>query len=222
MSKHLLRTFALLALLSCVTLRAQQTGMAPATTERPLADRVHTFERPERDQWQKPDEVVKLIGLKPGMVVADIGAGSGYFTRRFAKAVEPGGKVYAVDIDKEVLGYLKEQTDKLGLTNIVLDLSTPDDPMLPENSIDVAFFSDTTHHIVHRVLLYGKVRQALKPGGRLVNIDVSPDAPEHPHKAEELIPRWQAVCEAEQAGFRLGKDLKILEPRAYFLIFEKK
>ncbi len=222
MRKNSFFTLALPALASCLALLAQQTAMAPATTERPLADRVHTFERAERDSWQKPDEVVKAIGLKPGIVVADIGAGSGYFTRRFAKAVQPNGKVYAVDIDKEVLNYLKEHTDKDLLNNIVIVNSTPDDPVLPENSIDVAFFCDTSHHIVHRVALYEKVGRALKPGGRMVNIDLSPDFPEHPHKYEELIPRWQAVCEGEQAGFRLASEPKILLPRAYFLVFRKK
>ncbi len=108
----------------------RQERMPPRTQDRPLADRINSFERSERDSWQKPDEVVQALALKNGEVVADIGAGSGYFTRRFAKAVAPEGKVYAVDVAADVLGYLQEQADKEGLHNIETIASRENDPML--------------------------------------------------------------------------------------------
>src|SRR5713226_6852319 len=123
-----------LLLFSAVGLE-QQTSMPPATQDRPLKDRIASMERPERDAWQKPDEVVKALELKNGDVVADIGAGTGYFARRFARAVAPDGKVYAVDIAADILGYLKERADKENLHNIVTVVSRADDPMLPANAV---------------------------------------------------------------------------------------
>jgi ubiquinone/menaquinone biosynthesis C-methylase UbiE len=199
---------------------AQQKSMPPRTQDRPLDSRIETMERAQRDEWQKPDEVVKALDLKPGEVVADIGAGSGYFTRRLAKVVEPDGKVYAVDVAADILGYLKERADREGLRNIVTVVSQPDDPMLPTNSVDLVFFCDTTHHIDHRVEFYKKLAPAVKAHGRMAIIDYPPDSPHAPHKPEQLVPRSQVISEAEQAGFKFVKDFQFL-PYHYFLVFEK-
>src|SRR2546428_3416616 len=155
---------------------AQQTRMPRPTEERPLAERIERFERPERDQWLKPDEVIKALELRDGVVVADIGAGSGYFARRFARAVAPQGRVYAVDISADVLGYLKDQAAKESLKNLEVVVSREDDPLLPAHGVDLAFFSDTTHHIANRVPFFRKVRAALKDHGRMAVIDYAPDA----------------------------------------------
>jgi ubiquinone/menaquinone biosynthesis C-methylase UbiE len=216
------RAFLPISLLLAVIfpVRAQQKSMPPATTERPLADRIATFDRPDRIARLMPDHVTKALGLKPGEVVADIGAGTGVMTRPFAKAVAPGGKVYAVEIDAEILDYLKEQMRKESLTNVIFIHSQLEDPMLPRNSIDLAFFSDTTHHIGHRVYFYRKLSPAIKPGGRIAIIDAGPDSPGHPHKAEELVPKSQAVREVEEAGFKLVNDYTFL-PRDYFVVLQK-
>ena len=199
---------------------AQQTSMPPPTQDRPLSDRVASMERAQRDEWQKPDQVLKALDLKNGDVVADIGAGSGYFSRRFARAVAPDGKVYAVDVAGDILDYLKQRADREGLRNIVTIVSQPVDPLLPTNSVDWAFFCDTTHHIEHRVYFYRKLLPALKPHGRMAIIDYPPDSGHAPHKPEELVPRSQVISEAEQAGFRFIRDFQFL-PYHYFLIFEK-
>jgi arsenite methyltransferase len=199
---------------------AQQKSMPPATQDRPLQDRIESMERAQRDEWQKPDEVVKALELKPGDLVADVGAGSGYFTRRLAKVVAPEGKVYAVDVAADILGYLKERADREGLRNIVTIVSQPADPMLPTNSVDLVFFCDTTHHIDHRVEFYRKLAPAVKPHGRMAIIDYRPDSPHAPHKPEQLVPRSEAISEAEQAGFNFVKDFQFL-PYHYFLMFEK-
>lgn len=201
--------------------QAQQTSMPPPTEARPLADRIGRFERPERQTWQRADEIVQALQLKNGMVVADIGAGSGYFTRRFAKAVAPNGKVYAVDIAADILGYLKEQAKKQDIHNIEIVVSHQDDPMLPNSSVDLAFFCDTTHHIANRVNFYRKLGRALKEHGQMAIVDYPPDSPQHPHNPEQLVPRSQVISEAEEAGFRPIKDFPFL-PRQYFLLFEKK
>jgi ubiquinone/menaquinone biosynthesis C-methylase UbiE len=201
--------------------QSQQTSMPPPSQARPLQDRIASFERTERDTWQKPNEIVEALELKNGTVVADIGAGSGYFTRRFASAVAPNGKVYAVDIAADILAYLKEQADKQNIHNIEIVISREDDPMLPGKSADLAFFCDTTHHIANRVNFYRKLSRGLKEHGRMAVVDYPPDSPRAPHKPEQLVPRSQVISEAEEAGFRLIKDFTFL-PWQYFLVFEKK
>jgi arsenite methyltransferase len=199
---------------------AQQKSMPPPTQDRPLQNRIETMERAQRDEWQKPDEVVKALRLKPGDVVADVGAGSGYFTRRIAKVVAPDGKVYAVDVAADILGYLKERADREGVRNVVTIVSQPADPMLPANSVDFIFFCDTTHHIDQRVAFYRKLAPAVKAHGRMAIIDYPPDSPRAPHKPEQLVPRSQVISEAEQAGFKFVNDFPFL-PYHYFLMFEK-
>lgn len=216
-----LAKLALVTLFISAAADAQQKSMPPPTQARPLQDRITTFERPERDEWQKPNEVIEALELKNGAVVADIGAGSGYFSRRFARAVAPDGKVYAVDVAQDILGYLKEQAEKQNIRNLETVVSREDDPTLPAASIDLAFFCDTTHHIAHRVDFYRKLSPALREHGRMAIIDYPPDSSHHPHDADQLVPRSQVISEAEAAGFKLVNDFKFL-PRHYFLLFEKK
>lgn len=199
---------------------AQQISMPPKSEDRPLKDRIASMERPQRDAWMKPDEVVKALELKNGEVVADIGAGSGYFSRRFARAVAPDGKVYAVDIASDILAYLKERAEKENLRDLVTVVSRPDDPMLSANSVDLAFFCDTTHHIENRVHFYRALFPAIKEHSRMAIIDYPPDSPHAPHKPDQLVPRSQVISEAEEAGFKYVKEFKFL-PYNYFLIFEK-
>jgi arsenite methyltransferase len=199
---------------------AQQTSMPPKSEDRPLKDRIASMERAERDAWQKPDEVVKALDLKDHDVVADIGAGTGYFSRPLARAVAPDGKVYAVDVAADILAYLQERAERESLHNIATIVSKPGDPLLPANSVDLAFFCDTTHHIEHRVNFYRKLFLAVKAHGRMAIIDYPPDSPHAPHKPEQLVPRSQVISEAEQAGFKFLKDFQFL-PYHYFLIFEK-
>ncbi len=198
----------------------QQTAMPPATGNRPLADRIASFENPERASWQKPDEIVAALKLKKGDVVADIGAGTGYFSRRFAKAVGPQGKVYAVDISADVFEYLKQEAEKQQLNNIETVVSRVDDPLLPKDTVDLAFFCDVTHHVANRVQFYKKLGLALKKKGRMAIIDYPPDSPRKPHKPEELVPQSQVIAEAREAGFKLVHEYRFL-PRQYFLLFQK-
>jgi arsenite methyltransferase len=198
-----------------------QQRMPPRTQDRPLPDRIRSGERSERESWQKPEEVVQALSLKNGDVVADIGAGTGYFARRFARAVAPDGKVYAVDVAADVLAYLQQEAGKEGLPNIVSVVSMEDDPMLPGNAVDLAFFCDTTHHIANRRDFYRRMLSGLKEHGRMAIIDYPPGGEHAPHPPEQLVPRSQVIGEAEEAGFKLVEEFPFL-PRQYFLLFERR
>jgi ubiquinone/menaquinone biosynthesis C-methylase UbiE len=177
------------------------------------------FESPERLAWQKPDEVVRALELSPGARVADIGAGSGYFSRRFASAVGDSGVVYAIDIEPNMLRYLAARAEKDGAVRIVPVLATPTHPMIPPGSVDLVFICNTIHHIGERARYYGILKRVLTPGGRLVIVDFEKKEgiPVGP-PPEMRIAREDLVGEVTAAGFRLARDVSIL-PYQYFLIF---
>ncbi len=168
---------------------------------------------PARDKWQKPQEVVMALNLKPGEVVADIGAGAGYFARRIARHA---AKVYAVDIDAKLL----EVAAKGAPENLVTVLATPDDPKLPDAGVDTIFFCNVLHHIASRPAYYGKLARALKPGGRIVNIDFyKKPLPVGPPESMKLSEE-EVVKEMGAAGFVKTRSLNFL-PYQYFLEFQK-
>lgn len=167
---------------------------------------------PQRDEWQKPHEVVMTLALKPDETVADIGAGTGYFARRFARHA---GKVYAVDIDAKLLEMARQGAP----ANLETVLGKPDDPRLPAKSVDTIFFCDVLHHIADRAAYLPKLRAALKPSGRVVNIDFyKKPLPLGPPESMKLSEE-QVVEEFQAAGFRLVKTYTFL-PYQYFQVFE--
>ncbi len=178
--------------------------------------RADEFRGPERDRWQMPNEVLAALDVKKGDVVADIGAGMGYFTMRFARAVGRRGKVYAVDVAARVLRYLDKEARQQNLNNVETIVGLKDDPMLLSGSVDLAFICDTAHEIGDRVGFYRKVSQALKSHGRMAVIDSIPPSSGSPQQ----LSRDVTVREAKQAGLRLVKEPKFL-PRQYFLVFAK-
>jgi len=173
------------------------------------------LEDPKRDAWQLPHAVIMALELKPGEVVADIGAGTGYFSRRIARHA---GKVYAVDIDPKLLEIAKKDAP----ANMEVVLATPDDPKLPAASVDTILFCDVLHHIENRPAYYRKLARALKPGGRIVNIDFHKDkeTPFGPPVAMRLSEE-SVVRELEGAGFQKTKSFDIL-PYQYFQVFERR
>lgn len=138
---------------------------------------IHLLERKERDAYQKPEQVMQALAFRPGERVADVGAGSGYFTVRVARAVMPNGLVWAVDIAQELLDYLSRRLQDEGLTNVRLVKVEPDDPQLPLAGVDTILMVDTLHYIKDRAAYAAKLRAALAPGGRVVVIDFIPKAP---------------------------------------------
>jgi ubiquinone/menaquinone biosynthesis C-methylase UbiE len=171
------------------------------------------LEDPQRDSWQKPHEVVMALDLKPTETVADIGAGSGYFTRRFAMHA---GKVYAVDIDAKLLELAMKNAPK----NVEAVLAAPDDPKLPAASVDTIFFCDVLHHIDGRAAYYPKLAKTLKPGGRIVVIEFyKKPLPLGPPESMK-ISEEELIGELQAAGFRKTKSFDFL-PYQYFVVFER-
>ncbi len=176
------------------------------------------LEDPARDAYQKPDQVLRALALREGEVVADIGAGSGYFTVRFARAVGERGRVYAVDISPEMIRYLNHRIRDEGLHNVVTVLSDPDDPLLPDASIDRFVIVDTWHHIEDKTRYLSLLKRMLKPGGQIVHIDFQKrDLPIGPPLAMKIA-REDLVRQMEGAGFRLAAEHMFL-PYQYFLVF---
>jgi len=179
---------------------------------------IKALEDPERDAWQKPAQVMEKLALKPGDSVADLGAGSGYFTVRLARAVGPTGKVYAIDIEPKMLEHIQQRAQPEKLTNIQTVLADPHDPKLPPASVDIIFICDTLHHISERSTYYPLLVRALKPGGRLVDIDFQKrDLPIGPPVSMKIA-KEEVVKEVAPAGFRLLQDFDFLEYQ-YFLVF---
>jgi ubiquinone/menaquinone biosynthesis C-methylase UbiE len=164
-------------LLAALHLLAWQIG------SRPAAEWIPQLENPKRVEGLKIDQVIQIIGIKPGMVIADIGSGSGVFTRPFAKAVAPTGKAIAVDIDPALLSYVSESAAKEGIKNIETHLAPIDDAKLSGPIVDVAFFHDVLHHIEHRELYMKNLAKYIKPDGRIVIIENAAH-PGHPAMSE--------------------------------------
>jgi len=174
------------------------------------------FDDPARDAWQKPDEVLRALKLAPDASVADIGAGTGYFAARLARAL-PRGRVYGADVEPNMVSYLKNRAAKERLPNLVPHLAAPEDPKLPAK-VDLVLVVDTYHHIARRADYFGRLRAALTPSGRVAIIDFRPDAASGPPKHMRLAAE-RVRSEMERAGYRLAADHAFL-PYQYFLVFE--
>lgn len=177
------------------------------------------FERAERDEWQKPDEVIKAMGLKEGQSIADIGGGSGYFSRRFAKTVGEKGVVYTCDIATNLLEYLQAKAKEEELNNIVTVYAALDRPMLPPASLDFIFFCDTNHHLENRVEYYKGLIPLLRQGGRLVVVDWQKREQKVGPPPSHNVARETVLDEMKQAGWKLEREETFLDYQ-YFMIFE--
>ena len=176
---------------------------------------------PARDAYQKPHEVITALNLKPGEAVADIGAGSGYFTFRLAHHVGDTGRVYAVDVSPDMIVHLNRRIRDLKVKNVVTILSAPDDPLLVDASIDRFFICDTWHHIGDHPRYLALMKKMLKPGGQVVMIDFKKaETPVGP-PMEMRIDRDDLLKEMETNGFKLAAEHTFL-PHQYFLVFTVK
>ncbi len=173
-------------------------------------------EADDRDKWQKPAEVLRLMNVKPGQVIVDIGAGSGYFTRRFADIVGPAGRAVGIEIEAAAVRAMTADARRLNLANYEAKLVPSDDPMLAARSVDFVFLCDAYHHINERVAYFTRVRQALKPGAKLVVLDFVRSKENTDHS----IVREEVIEELRRAGYRLTREFDLLLPKQYFLEFE--
>lgn len=179
------------------------------------------FDSPDRAEWQKPDQVVAALGLTPAMRVADLGAGTGYFTVRLARAV-PEGQVVANDREPDMVRWIGERAAKEGLGNVVAIEGVPDDPRLP-GDLDLALMVDTYHHIGEPTRFFGKVRDALKPGGRLVIVDFKKDAPDDAPGPPAAIRVDHGIVTAHLAKLGFAHERTELELLPYqYIVFMRK
>jgi SAM-dependent methyltransferase len=177
------------------------------------------LERPDRAAWQKPDEVVRALKLRGDEVIADVGAGSGYFTFRFAAAL-PRGRVVAIDIEPEMIRHIHHKAMIEGITNVEPVLASADDPKVPA-AADLVFLCDVLHHVQDRRAWLGRLHDQMKSGAYLVLVEFKEgDLPEGPPAALK-IPRDELLSLVRDSGFTLVREEKDLLPYQGFLVFRK-
>ncbi|MCH8040242.1 MAG: methyltransferase domain-containing protein [Nitrospinae bacterium] len=175
------------------------------------------YEGFDRNEWQHPEEVIRSLGLQAGDQVADLGSGSGYFTVRLASAVGSTGKVYAVDVDREMNDYVVKRAQEEGYNNVEVILAEYDDPLLPESGVDLIFTCNTYHHLENRVQYFANVRKHLRPNGRVAIVDFNGEG-----WFQKIFGHWTASeviqKEMEEAGYVLQREFTFL-PKQFFLVF---
>lgn len=210
----------LAVLTGAITFAARASAQSPHTHQHSFEGAQHwaqIFDDPKRDAWQKPHEVIQALALKPDSVIADIGAGTGYFSARVAHMV-PQGRVLAVDAEPDMVKYLAERAKREGLKNMIAILAKPDDPKLPQKA-DVALFVDVYHHIDNRERYFRKLAESLKSDGRVAIIDFRMDSPDGPPKDARIAPE-RVKGELKSAGYQLAQEHAFL-PNQFFLIFRQ-
>src|SRR5688572_90741 len=207
-----------------VSLVAQQPGVHP------VSGRVFALpmgvagapwlDRQERELEENPDLAMRLMQVQRGTSVADVGAGSGYFTIRLAKAVGSSGKVYAVDIQRGMLELLQRAVAKERLANVIPVLAADDDPRLPPESVDLVLMVDVYHELSAPQVTLAHLKRALKPGGRLVLLEYGAEDPTVPIRPEHKMTKAQVKLEIEHEGFRQQRVYEDL-PRQHLIVFSR-
>jgi len=179
------------------------------------------LERAERDDEEAPDVALSVLKIARGAAVADIGAGSGYITERLAARVGPAGKVFANDVQPQMLDLLARRLARKKIANVTLVQGTLDDPKLPPESVDLALMVDVYHEFSQPQAMLRHLREALKPGGRMVLLEYRKEDPAIPIRPEHKMSVAEAKLEVEAEGFTLSKVDESL-PRQHILIFTAK
>lgn len=223
--KFQLRKFFLTVMAVCLVLpfsggsflpgQTATAGSSSRKTSTPYTGDLSIFEYKDRDQKLQIQRVMDILGIKTGVNVADVGAGSGWFTVRAARRVGATGKVYASDINPQAVTYIKERAAREGFTNIQAIEGTEDDPRLPPHTLDCVLLLKTYHEIAHPLRLLENVRIALKPGARVGVIDRNGRGDDHG------IGRQIVIDEFKRAGFTLNEQYDFVKPDGmdYFLVF---
>lgn len=176
------------------------------------------YESDDRDGWQQPDAVIASLDLEPGTRVADVGAGSGYFTRRLARAVAPGGRVWAVDVDAEMNEHLRQRLADEGIDNVEIVLGEYGDPKLPDAGIDLVFTSNTFHHMEDRPAYFRNLKQDLAPDGRVAIVDYDGRKGLFVRIVGHYTEKEALLEDMRQAGYRVEKDHDFID-RQSFVVF---
>jgi ubiquinone/menaquinone biosynthesis C-methylase UbiE len=193
-------------------------GVAGQLGSRPADEWIKTLEGTARLATLKIDETIANLHLKPGDVVADIGAGSGVFEVPLAKAVTPRGKVYAVDIDQALLANVTSKTNEQHITNVRIVLGKATDPNLPAMDVDLAFINDVLHHIENREAYLKNLARYIKPSGRVAVIDFIPERGSHRDQPELQVTEAQAAAWMASAGFKPAKRFDLFTDK-WFVVY---
>jgi len=177
---------------------------------------VKKFDDPARDKWQMPKEVIAALKIAKDDKIADIGAGTGYFSLRIARAY-PGTTVYAADVEPDMITYLKQQATKQDLSNHKAVLLPADKPSLPAK-VNLVLVVDTYHHISQRISYFADLKKHLMPDARVAIIDFTAKSPEGP-PPEHRLSKAELTAEMKEAGYEMSEDVELL-PYQYFLVFK--
>lgn len=176
------------------------------------------LEGPDRDEWQSPDKIMDALGVGEGVVVADLGAGSGWFTIRLAGRVGPNGMVYAEDIQRQMIDSITRRVERLGLKNVKTVLGTPNDPRLPA-PVDAVLIVDSYHEMEQPVALLKNVARSLKPNGRIGIVNFTKDGGGPGPAIEDRVDPERVIADARAAGLGLQSRQTFLKYH-YMLVFE--
>lgn len=176
------------------------------------------LEAPDRDEWQRPHQILDALAVAEASVVADVGAGSGWFTVRLARRVGPNGLVYAQDVQSEMLAAITRRVQREGLANVRPVLGRGSDPRLPAGALDAVLVVDVVHEIDDRVTLFGNLAKSIKPTGRIGVVDFRPGGAGPGPDASERVAAEIVEAEAARAGLTLLRTESFL-PFQYFLVF---
>jgi len=221
LKRHVLVLAVLVSCHAVPLVSAQTAAQAPAAaprehrkTSEPYTGDLSIFDSPGRDKRLQIDRVMDILGITPGKTVADIGAGSGWFTVRAARRAGDAGVVYAVDINPESIRYIDERAQKEKLRNVKTILGKPDDPLLPAGAVDAVLLLKTYHEVAEPVALLRNLRGALRPGARVGIIDRNGNGEDHG------VGREVVLREAAQAGYRLLEQYDFVkgDKMDYFLV----
>jgi ubiquinone/menaquinone biosynthesis C-methylase UbiE len=213
-----------------VWLTAALAASAQGPGKHPVTGRVYAgvmgmggaawLERAEREREERPQLAVRLLELKPGMVVADIGAGAGYYTELMADRVGARGRIYASEIQSGMVELLRKRVREKKLENVEIVVGSESDPRLPAGALDLALMVDVYHELSQPQEMLRKIREALKPGGRLVLVEFRKEDAAVPIRAEHKLSVEEARAEVEPEGYRLDRVLHEL-PWQHILVFKR-
>lgn len=215
------RTPRFVSAVAMVTLLTAAGVAAHQLASRPAPDWIQRLERPERVAGLQIEYIIAKLDLRPGQVVADMGAGPGVLSLPIARAVSPGGKVYAVDIDQAFIDHIAMRAREQTLTNVRPVLGTFTDPALPAQDVDVALFHDVLHHIQDRGGYLRATAKYVKPGGRVAIVELSPTTGSHKDEPALTVSKAQARAWMEDAGFTSVQEFDGLTEGKWFIVYAR-